>query len=41
MSVQCMENQIYVKELRHGYWDEEEDKRKDILYCMSLDGTVK
>ncbi len=41
MSVQCMENQIYVKELRHGYWDEEEDKCKDILYCMSLDGTVK
>lgn len=41
MSVQCMENQIYVKELRHGYWDEKEENRPDILYCMSLDGTVK
>ena len=41
MSVQCMEDRIYVKELRHGYWDEKKEKRPDILYCMSLDGTVK
>lgn len=41
MSVQCMEDRIYVKELRHGYWDEQEEKRPDILYCMSLDGTIK
>lgn len=41
MSVQCMEDRIYVKELRHGYWDDEPEKRPDILYCMSLDGKVK
>lgn len=41
MSVQCMERQIYVKELRHGYWDEKEEKRPDILYCMTLDGKIK
>lgn len=41
MSVQCMEDRIYVKELRHGYWDEQTEKRSDVLYCMSLDGTVK
>ena len=41
MSVQCMEDRIYVKELRHGYWDEQPEKRQDVLYCMSLDGTVK
>ncbi|MCM1246352.1 MAG: hypothetical protein NC293_11990 [Roseburia sp.] len=41
MSVQCMEDRVYVKAFRHGYWDEDADKRLDILYCMSLDGTVK
>lgn len=41
MSVQCMEDRIYVKALRHGYWDEQMEKRPDILYCMSLNGKVK
>lgn len=41
MSVQCMQDQIYVKELRHGYWDEREENRPDVLYCMTLDGKIK
>lgn len=41
MSVQCMEDRIYVKEFRHGYNDDKSEKRPNVLYCMSLDGEVK
>lgn len=42
MSVQCMEDRVYVKVLRQGFWEAERwDECPDILYCMNLDGTVK
>ena len=46
MSVQCMEDRIYVKAWRHDYWDwdweeEAKEKRPDILYCMDLNGKIK
>lgn len=50
MSVQCMEDRIYVKAWRYGHWDVSwddndwgyyEQKRPDILYCMDLNGKVK
>ena len=46
MSVECMEDRIYVKAWRHDYWDwdweeEAKEKRPDILYCMDLNGKIK